>query len=269
MNRLTRRLELVRAEGRLLLVGYLPAGYPGRPQFSNSVREAFAAGVDAMEIALPNPPLPMDGPLIQDAVRIGAQHVLGAQDALEQAVSGRVHGDEPVVALAYRAAFEALGAAELYRTCALAGVDAVLLPQHSLVEQLELAEQARARGLEQVLFIYLEEDLALLGSTGLERPVVYLQSADVQTGGRFNADKAVERLGELRAALGGRDAFVLVGFGVRGHAEAAALVDSSADGVIVGTAMVEAVSEGPGRLHDLVRSIVPALPRTGEKVPRG
>jgi tryptophan synthase alpha chain len=261
VNRLVNRLTWARNGRRLLLVGYLPAGYPDGSEFGQSVGEAFEAGADAMEIALPNPPLPMDGPLIQEAVRLGALNVEGPEDALRRAVDARVHPFQSIIALAYRATVDELGTGGLLRICVDSGVDALLLPQHTVLEQLELAVQARAVGLEQVIFLHLEEDLPVLAASGLERLVIYLQSADVQTGGGFIAGKAAERLDEVREALGDRDAFVLVGFGIRGPDEADALVGSSADGVIVGTAMVEAARQGGGAVRDLVRSIQPALPK--------
>ncbi|MDQ3485096.1 MAG: tryptophan synthase subunit alpha, partial [Actinomycetota bacterium] len=144
---------------------------------------------------------------------------------------------------------------ELLDACLAAGADALVMPEHSFDEQLELAVMARAVGLEQVLFLYLEQDLKLLAETKLHAPVIYLQSADLQTGGPFDAVKANERLGEVRESLGGREAFVLVGFGIRGAEEAATLVNSSADGVIIGTALTEAAVRGPGAVADLVHSM--------------
>jgi tryptophan synthase alpha chain len=261
VNRLASRLAWSRAGGRLALVGYLPAGYPDAAEHTACVRAAFEAGVDAMEIALPNPPSPLDGPLIQQAAAQGAAHVRGPQHALELAVRGRVHPDQAVIALAYRTAFEELGAEEFLRVCAAAGVDAVLLPQHTMREQIDLAHRTRAAGLEQVLFIYLEEDLPLLAASGLADPVVYVQSADLQTGGAFDPDKAQERLVELRAALADPGAAVVVGFGLKGRAQVETLVGTSADGVVVGTSMVEAAGDGAEAVRELTAAIQPALPK--------
>ncbi len=261
MNRLSQRLAAGRSGRRLVLVGYLPAGYPGREEFVACVRAAFEAGADAMEIALSNPPLPMDGPRIQQAAQLGARNVSGPLDALQRAAGARVQPDQSVVALAYRAAFDELGAERFLEVCVDGGADALLMPQHTMAEQLEMAHRSRAVGLEQLVFLHLQEDLPALAASGLTRPVVYLQSADLQTGGRFDAAKAVERLGEVREALAGRDAHVLVGFGVRGPEEAAALLDSTADGVIVGTSLVEAAADGPGAVRELVGRMQPALTR--------
>ncbi|MEV0051220.1 hypothetical protein AB0H34_12070 [Saccharopolyspora shandongensis] len=71
-----------------------------------------------------------------------------------------------------------------------------------------------------MIFVHREEDLPVLAATELVWPVIYLQSAELRTGGQFRADKAVERVRELRAALGDRPASILVGpGGVPGPAE--------------------------------------------------
>ena len=261
VNRLATRLAWSRDGGRLALVGYLPAGYPTAAEHTACVRAAFEAGVDAMEIALPNPPLPLDGPLIQAAAAQGAEHVRDARHALELAARGRVHPDQAIIALAYRTAVEELGVEDLLRSCVAADVDAVLMPQHTMQEQIEMAHRTRAAGLEQVLFIYLEEDLPRLAASGLPDPVVYVQSADLQTGGSFDPAKARERLEELRDALVDPAAAVLVGFGLKGPAEVETLVGTSADGVVVGTAMVAAAGGGPEAVRDLAAAIQPALPK--------
>lgn len=216
-----------------------------------------------MEIALPNPPLSLDGPLIQEAAQIGASYVDGPEDALRLAVAARQHDGQAIIALAYRHAFDELGVGGLLDACVRTGADAVLLPEHTLAEQIAVAHRARATGLEQVLFLFLEEDLPLLADSGLENPVIYLQSADLQTGGEFDAAKASERLRELEDALKGAGAYVLVGFGVRGPREISLLASSSADGVIVGTAVVEAAQRGPAQVAALVDSMQLVLPKRG------
>lgn len=226
---------------------------------------AFAAGADAMEIAVPNPPLAMDGPLLQEAAVIAAREVEDAADALRLAALGRGDGDGALIALVNGHAAAMLGRPRIHDVCVEAGVDALLTPEDSFAEQLESAAVARARGLEQLLFLHREEDLALLASTTLEQPMVYLQSADLRTGGPFNPEKARERLAEVRAALGGRDAYVLVGFGIRSSEEVAELAESVADGAVVGTALTSAAKHGPDEVADLVRAIVPALRRPVEK----
>lgn len=261
MNRLAEQLARCRADRRLLLVGYLPAGYPPGDGLTACVRAAFEAGADALEIALPNARRSLDGPLIRDAVSTGATAGMSDEDAVRSVVEGRAHPGQAVIVMAYRDAFDRHGAAGLIRLCRSADADAVLLPEHSVAEQLELAHRSRAAGVEQVIFIHREQDLPQLAASAPVRPIVYVQSASGPTGGTFDAATAVERVSDVRSALAGQDAAVLVGFGIRGPDEAERVRTCGADGVVVGTALVAAAAQGPERVRHLVESLQPALQR--------
>lgn len=260
MNRLTQQLARCRADRRLLLVGYLPAGYPGGEESTACVRAAFEAGVDALEIALPNAPRSLDGPLIREAVSAGAA-AISDEDAVRGVVEGRAHPGQAVIVMAYRDAFDRHGPDGLIRLCRAADADAVLLPEHSVAEQLELAHRSRAAGVEQVLFIHREQDLPHLAASAPVRPIVYVQSASGPTGGPFDAATAVARVSAVRSALADHDAAILVGFGIRGPDEAELLRTGGADGVVVGTALVAAAAQGPERVRGLVERLQPALQR--------
>lgn len=261
MNRLVRALQDSREQQRLMLVGFLPAGWPDRGRHEACVAAVMDGGVDALEIAVPSPPLPMDGPLLQQAAEVAVREVGTAGAALRLAARGRGERRAAIIGLFYRHAFDELGLQGVIDTCVESDADALLLPEHSFAEQVEIARSARAAGLEQVLFLFLEKDLELLADLDLQSPVIYVQSADLRTGDPFDAAKARERVGELREALGGQDAAVLVGFGVRGAEEIGELAGSSIDGVIVGTALTAAAKDGHAPLADMVRDMLPALDR--------
>lgn len=261
MNRLVEALQDSREQHRLLLVGFLPAGWPDRSRHEACVAAVMDGGVDALEIAVPSPPLPMDGPLLQQAAEVATREVGDAATALRLAAQARGHRRSAIIGLFYRHAVDELGVRGVIDTAVAADADALLMPEHTFAEQLEIAHQARAAGLEQVLFLFLEKDLELLADLDLDRPIIYMQSADLRTGDPFDGAKARERVGELRDALAGRDAAVLVGFGVRGTKEIAELADCSIDGVIVGTALTAAARRGHAPLADMVRGMLPALDR--------
>ena len=68
-----------------------------------------------------------------------------------------------MIALAYRAATDQLSA-RLIGACVTAAVDAVLLPEHPVAEQLRLTDLVRAAGLEQIILLYLEKGSAKYGT---------------------------------------------------------------------------------------------------------
>jgi tryptophan synthase alpha subunit len=130
-----------------------------------------------------------------------------------------------------------------------------------MAEQLALAPAVRAVGLEQVIFLRRRQDLAALVSRGPERPVVYLQSATMRTGETFDADRMRRRVRGVRGVFGQRDAYILVGFGIRGATELTALSTTSADGAAIGTAMVEAAGAGAEGVTRFLAGLGPALLR--------
>lgn len=242
-------------------MGFLPAGYPSPEGFRAAAQAAFESGLDALEVSMPGPAPELDGPLIQNAALQAAPQMSGIPDALRLAASSRLHPDDSIVALAYLSTFEGISVGDLLSEIVAADVDGILLPQHTMVEQLEVGLSAQAKGIEPVLFLHRQEDLELIATSALVNPVIYLQSADLRTGGAFNPVKAEERLNELRAALHGKSYSVCVGFGVRGLEEVRVLMAAGADGAIIGTRLVAAAGDSPEAVARIVDEVAPALVR--------
>lgn len=240
-------------------MGFLPAGFPSPDGFQAAAHAAFDAGLDALEASMPGPAPALDGPRIQAAAEQAAQYLSGISDALELAASSRSQPEDTIIALAYAETLREVSVDAFFDELAVADVDSYLLPQHLMSDQLEMATLARSRGIDAVVFLHLQEDLGALAASGLDTPIIYLQSADLRTGGVFNPEKASERLGELAAAFGELPYFVCVGFGVRGPDEIEMLMEAGADGVIIGTRLVAAAESGPAEIEALVNEVGPAL----------
>lgn len=242
-------------------MGFIPAGYPSPEGFRAAARAAFESGLDALEVSMPGPAPELDGPLIQAAALQAAPQMAGIADALQLASSSRLHPDDSIVALAYLSTFEGISIADFIDELVSADIDGILLPQHTMAEQLEVGLTAQARAIEPVLFLHRQEDLELIATSAIVNPVIYLQSADLRTGGAFNPAKARERLDELGAALRGKSYSVCVGFGVRGLDEVKVLMAAGADGAIIGTRLVAAAGDGPETVARIVDEVAPALVR--------
>jgi tryptophan synthase alpha chain len=260
-NRLRSRLAQARIEHRGVMLGFLPAGYPDPERFLASAGAAFEAGLDALEVSMPGPAPELDGPLIQAAAVQASRHLDSIAEALELAARARRLPDDSLIALAYASTLESTPVEELLDELAAADIDGILLPQHSVREQLAIGLLARERDIEPVIFVHLQEDLGVIAASDLEHPLIYLQSAALRTGDPFNAEKAIERLGELAEALAGRRYSVCVGFGVRDHDDVARLMNAGADGAIIGTRLVKAADDGPQSVIGIVDEVASALVR--------
>lgn len=263
MNRLQRRLSDARERGRGVLLGYLPAGYPDPDAFCAVAGAAFEAGLDILEVGMPGPPPALDGPTIQAAVEQARQHVSDVPAALTLAASSRTANDQVLIALAHDSVLEACGADSFLQAVAAADVDGVLCPEQPMETQLRSAFRAREIGLEQVIFLHLKEELDVLASTSLPTPVLYLQSADLRTGGQFNGDKAAERLAELAETVDGDAYQVVVGFGLSEPEHVRRVIASGADGAVVGTSLVTAAAKGPQAVAAHISELAEVLGRAG------
>lgn len=261
LTRLKQRLNRAAAEDRGILLGFLPAGYPTPAGFRAAARAAFDAGIDALEVSMPGPAPELDGPIIQAAALQAADHLSGITEALQLAASSRTRPEDTIIAMAYARTFEGITEDAFLDELAAADVDALLLPQHGVADQLAVGLHAQERGIEPVVFLHRQEDLPLLAASEIDHPVIYLQSADLQTGGTFNPVKAAERLDELSEALADKPYSVCVGFGVRGTQEIAMLMAAGADGAIIGTRFVVAAGQGAGLVAAIVEESAPALVR--------
>lgn len=243
-------------------MGFLPAGYPSPEGFTASSRAAFAAGLDALEVGMPGPASALDGPLIKAAAAQASHHVTSPEEALKLAAASRSRDDDTVVALAHASLFRETDEEAFLGLLDDTDIDAYLLPEHPIDEQIAIGAVARSRGIEPVLFLHLAKDLQLIAASELEEPVIYLQSADLRTGGTFDSDKARERLSELAEALKAKPYHVCVGFGVRGRDEVETVIDAGADGAIIGTRFVQAAAAGEAsHTAALVDEVTPALIR--------
>jgi tryptophan synthase alpha chain len=156
-----------------------------------------------------------------------------------------------------------MGVADFADRAAAAGVDAVLTVDLPIDELDELASPLASRGVGVVPLVAptsTADRIARLAP--LRAPFVYYITLTGVTGVRAAAPVDPARLDAIRAASA---APVAVGFGIRTPADARRF-SAIADGVVVGSALVDAVAAGPApaapeRVAALIRDLAGAMPR--------
>ena len=241
---------LRRADGRPAIVAYLTAGYPDRERFMSEL-DALDHVADAVEIGVPFTDPMADGATIQRAGRIALA---------EGATLDRTLADlEPVVPrlprvlMSYLNPFLALPHGSLPQRLLRAGIDGVVVPDLPHEEALALREALDASGIALVPMVTpLTSDARLEAIVRSARGFVYAVTS-VGTTGRSVAtgDALSQYLARVRRAA---SVPVIAGFGVRIREHVAALCPP-ADGVVVGSAMVDAIDRGesPARLVESLR----------------
>lgn len=246
-----------RDEQRAALVIYLTAGFPDVATSPACFEAAVEAGADVLEVGLPFSDPMMDGPIIQAA----NQTVLDAGTNLDAQldVVARLSGlDVPKLAMTYVTIADTRGYERFARDCAAAGLSGVILPDLPAPEAEPWLAAASDAGLATVfLASSVSSDERLDQLCAASSGWVYATGLMGVTGVKgVSQDVTRELVDRIRART---DLPVAVGIGVR-DAASAAEVAAYADGVIVGSAVVRAASDGdpagaPDRVAALVREL--------------
>ena len=264
MTRLRAAFDKAASEQRAALVAYLTFGDPDPATSIEVVAAAARAGADVVELGVPFSDPSADGPSIQRAMERALAAGGSLAGALDAVAKLRARGvTTPVVLFGYYNPVFVMGPAVFAERAAAAGVDAVLTVDLPIDELAELATPLAARGVGVIPLVAptsTPERIARVAP--FDPPFVYYISLTGVTGSRAAAPVDPARLATIRTAS---KAPVAVGFGIRTPEDAARFAPI-ADGVVVGSALVERVAAGPAngaaeRVAALVRDLAGAMRR--------
>jgi tryptophan synthase alpha chain len=263
VTRLRQVFDDAKRDRRAALVAYLTFGDPDPAISIDVVEAATRAGADVIELGVPFSDPSADGPSIQRAMERALAAGGSMSGALDAVAELRRRGvATPIVLFGYYNPIFVMGPEAFAARAAAAGVDAVLTVDLPIDELAELAGPLAA---QQVAVIPLvaptstPERIARLAALGA--PFVYYISLTGVTGSRVATPVDPARIAAIRKASGSP---VAVGFGIRTPADAGRF-SAIADGVVVGSALVERVADGapagaPERVATLVRELAAAMP---------
>lgn len=251
---LSERFAALRAEDRRALVCYVTAGHPDRARSLALLRGLAAAGADVLELGVPFSDPVADGPVIQASSQCALEQGMTLDGALELLAEARL--PVPVVLFSYLNPVIAAGPRVLERAHA-AGAHGVLITDLPVG-----ADPAREAwfGEGPLDFVRLvapttpRDRMALIATHG--RGFVYLISRLGVTGMRETVSAALPAtIAQLRSVC---TLPICVGFGISTPAQAAT-VGALADGIVVGSAIVQAAGEGVEHAVALARRMRAAL----------
>ncbi|HET8540698.1 MAG TPA: tryptophan synthase subunit alpha [Anaeromyxobacter sp.] len=244
-DRIRAAFDRCRASGGAALVTYVMGGDPDVATSRAMALACAEAGADLLEIGFPFSDPVADGPTIQHAAERALAAGTTAADVLGVAAWVRARSQVPIALMGYLNPILAHGVARFARDCARSGVDAVIVPDLLPEEAGEVAPALAAHGVRTVFLLAPTSgpervEAAVRAATGF----VYFVSVLGVTGAR----KAVPaEIGAQLAGIRARSAVpVVVGFGVSSPEEAGGLA-RLADGVVVGSAIVQRIAEGGSR----------------------
>lgn len=258
-DRLGRTFAECRAEGRAALVGYLTAFDPDRARSLSLLRAGLRAGIDVLELGVPFSDPTADGPTVQGAMLRARAAGATLRGVLELAAELRTHSEAPFVLFSYANPLLQLGAS-LGPRLREAGIDGVLVVDLPAEHAAELREPLLAEGIAWVGLVAPTTPAARLpAAAGAATGFVYAVTLRGVTGAALDAERE-DLVAQLHAIRAHTTRPVAAGFGVREPAQAAALA-RHADGVVVGSALIEAAQQGEDALVAKVVALRAALVR--------
>ena len=241
-GRIDRRFAALRKEGRAALVTFTMAGDPDCATSVAILKALPKAGADVIELGMPFTDPMADGPAIQAA---GLRALHAGQDMKKTlaAVHDFRAGDDatPIVLMGYYNPIYIYGVERFLGDAKTAGVDGLIVVDLPPEEDSELCLPAMKAGLNFIRLATPTTDEKRLPAvlTNTSGFVYYVSITGITGAAAPDAGKVTASVARIKRHT---KLPVCVGFGVRTAAHARAIADG-ADGVVVGSALVEAVRQ--------------------------
>ncbi|MEL6680314.1 MAG: tryptophan synthase subunit alpha [Pseudomonadota bacterium] len=257
MTRIDAKFKALKSADRTAFVSFIMAGDPN-PGLSQAVMDGLpAAGVDVIEIGMPFTDPMADGPAIQLAGQRALEAGMTLDRTLEMVRSFRRSDDTtPVVLMGYYNPIWSKGVDRFLAEAMEAGVDGLIVVDLPPEEDRELCIPAQEAGLNFIRLATPTTDekrlpAVLSNTSGF---VYYVSITGITGAAEANADAVAPDVARISEHSG---LPVCVGFGIK-TPEAAAAMAKVADGVVVGSAIVERMA-APGATAEEVLTFVRAL----------
>ena len=244
MSRIRDAFSRARAQKRSAFVAYLCAGDPDFDTSLEACRAVVSSGADILELGVP----------FSDPLADGLTNQLAAQRALEAGMTAarvfelvrriRESSEVPIVFYTYYNLVFSNGVDAYLRAAAAAGVDGMLTLDLPPEEADECAAASRAHGVDTVCIVApTTPDSRLPRIAAAASGFIYYVSREGVTGVREQLAAGIpEAVARIRRHT---QLPVAVGFGISTRAQVAQ-VAAHADGVVVGSALVNVIRDGVG-----------------------
>lgn len=256
-------------KGRSVIAAFVTGGDP-TPSDTPAILDALVeGGADVIELGMPFTDPMADGPAIQlgNLRSLGAGTTTADLFAIAKDFRAR-HPNVPLVLMGYANPMIRRGADWFAAACTAAGIDGVICVDLPPEEDDDLGPALRAAGIDLIRLATPTTDAARLPAVldGASGFVYYVSVAGITGLQQATSDSVAAAVARLKAAT---SLPVVVGFGIRTPEQAAA-ISAVADGVAIGTAIVELVGKhganAAGPVRDYIASLRHAMDAKAKEV---
>ena len=238
MNRIAALFSRLGEARRKALVPFITAGDPSRESTVAVMHALVAGGADLIELGVPFSDPMADGPVIQRSSERALERGVGTTQVFDFVREFRLlDPNTPVVLMGYLNPIEMRGADRYAAEASQAGVDGLLLVDLPAEEAAPIRASLNAHGLDLISLVApttSQERLRRVADSS-QGYLYYVSFAGVTGASITDVSDVAAKAGALRAMA---TVPVLIGFGIKDTRSAAAMAPL-ADGIVVGSALVE------------------------------
>ena len=241
MNRIDKKFQELRQQNTCAFMPYLCAGDPTPDLTTKLLLTLEQAGADLIELGVPFSDPIADGPTVQRASERALKHRISLQQIIEMVKTLRQQTEIPIALMSYYNPIFSMGESAFCKAAQDAGVDGVIVPDLPTEEAQPLLDVAPKYDLSTIFLVAPTSPAERMQSISLvSTGFIYCVSLTGVTGARATlSDEMAPMITELRKHT---NKPISVGFGVS-TPEQAGQVAEVADGVIVGSAIVNVIEE--------------------------
>lgn len=253
MNRIDKKFKELRKKKQKAFIAYITAGDPNLSATKKIVLALEDAGVDIIELGIPFSDPLADGPVIQAASYRALQKKVTLRKIFSAAGELRKTTDIPIAFMTYYNPVLRYGIEAFIKSCKGNGVDGVIIPDLPFEEAKDLVKCAKRYGVAVIFLVAPTSTRARIKNiVKTSSGFIYYVSLTGVTGARSKLPAEVTSNVRMIKSISKKP--VAVGFGIS-NASQARRIAKTADGVIVGSAIVKIVGDNQNNEKALLSKV--------------
>ncbi|NQT47272.1 MAG: tryptophan synthase subunit alpha [Candidatus Omnitrophica bacterium] len=265
MNRIDKTFKRLKKKRDKAFIAFITAGYPNLSATKSVVKELAQRGADIIELGVPFSDPLADGPTIQAASERALKNRVNLKSIFRLVKELRKDIQTPIALMTYYNPIFRYGLEKFTKDALRAGVDGVIVPDLPIDEDLALRKALRGSGIKEILFLAPTSTTDRIKQAARRAGgFIYYVSLTGVTGARKKLPQEIAR--NVRRIKQYTKTPVCVGFGISGPKQAEKIA-KVADGVIVGSVLIKAITENFGK-KDFIKRVGTIARNMGRAVHR-
>ena len=245
INRIDKKFMELKTMNEKALICYVVAGYPDIRTSEDIIISLIRGGVDIIEIGIPFSDPIADGSTIQDAIHNSL--IVGTSPDMCLDLASRVRKkfpETPLIIMTYSNILFRIGYDRFAQKAKDSGIDGFIIPDIPIEESKEYVDIVKKLGMSTIFLVSpntTEKRIKEISkySTGF----LYVISIYGTTGERSNFDEySIQSLKKVKKVIT-KNLPLAIGFGISNPQHVRYMIESGADGTIVGSAIVKKIKE--------------------------